>query len=211
MEQKYQANHDQIAPKVFDESHRFVNLFFFEIYEILLILFCFIEVYLFSMKKIIFIILTILQSVASSAQSKSFDVLLRSMIKKTVPIIKVDELESKKNEVVLLDARELNEYEVSHLKNARHVGFNNFSLESVKDIPKTAPIVVYCSIGVRSEKIGEKLVAAGYSNVRNCYGSIFEWVNQGNEVVDMQDKPTKKIHAYNKKWGVWVNKGEKVY
>lgn len=163
------------------------------------------------MKKIIFIVLALIQSTASIAQSKSFDVLLRSLIKKTVPIIKVQELKSKSTEVVLLDARELDEFEVSHLKNARHVGFNNFSLESIEDIPKTAPIVVYCSIGVRSEKIGEKLLAAGYTNVKNCYGSIFEWVNQGNEVVDMQNKPTKKIHAYNKKWGVWVNKGEKVY
>jgi rhodanese-related sulfurtransferase len=145
------------------------------------------------------------------AQSKSFDLLLRSMIKKTVPIIMVAELKTKKNDVFLLDAREREEYEVSHLKNARFVGFKEFDIESVKDISKNAPIVVYCSIGVRSEKIGEKLLAAGYTNVRNCYGSIFEWVNQGNVVVDMDNKPTQKVHAYNKKWGVWVKKGERVY
>jgi rhodanese-related sulfurtransferase len=163
------------------------------------------------MRKIIFIALTISQTLAASAQSKSFDVLLRSMIKKTVPIIMVGELKTKKNDVFLLDAREREEYEVSHLKNARFVGFKEFDLESVKDISKNAPIVVYCSIGVRSEKIGEKLLAAGYTNVRNCYGSIFEWVNQGNVVVDMDNKPTQKVHAYNKKWGVWVKKGERVY
>jgi hypothetical protein len=133
------------------------------------------------------------------------------MIKKTVPIIMVAELKTKKNDVFLLDAREREEYEVSHLKNARFVGFKEFDIESVKDISKNAPIVVYCSIGVRSEKIGEKLLAAGYTNVRNCYGSIFEWVNQGNVVVDMDNKPTQKVHAYNKKWGVWVKKGERVY
>jgi rhodanese-related sulfurtransferase len=163
------------------------------------------------MRKIILLILTILQSLAVSAQSKSFDLLLRSMIKKTVPIIKVQALKSQKEKVILLDARERKEYEVSHLKDARFVGFNDFSLDSVRDIPKSSPIVIYCSIGVRSEKIGEKLLAAGYTNVRNCYGSIFEWVNQGNEVVDMEEKPTNKIHAYNQKWGVWVKKGEKVY
>jgi rhodanese-related sulfurtransferase len=123
----------------------------------------------------------------------------------------VAELKTKKNDVFLLDAREREEYEVSHLKNARFVGFKEFDIESVKDISKNAPIVVYCSIGVRSEKIGEKLLAAGYTNVRNCYGSIFEWVNQGNVVVDMDNKPTQKVHAYNKKWGVWVKKGERVY
>lgn len=163
------------------------------------------------MKKIIFIVLSIFQTLAVSAQSKSFDLLLRSMIKKTVPIIKVQELKSQKEKVVLLDARERKEFEVSHLRDARYVGFNDFSIESIKDIPKNSPIVVYCSIGVRSEKIGEKLLAAGYTNVRNCYGSIFEWVNQGNEVVDMEEKTTQKVHAYNQKWGVWVKKGEKVY
>jgi rhodanese-related sulfurtransferase len=163
------------------------------------------------MKKIIFVILSIFQTLAVSAQSKSFDLLLRSMIKKTVPIIKVQELKAQKGRVVLLDARERREFEVSHLRDARYVGFNDFSIESIKDISKSSPIVVYCSIGVRSEKIGEKLLAAGYTNVRNCYGSIFEWVNQGNVVVDMDNKPTQKVHAYNKKWGVWVKKGERVY
>jgi hypothetical protein len=41
MEEIYQADHDQIAPEVFDETH--VSLFgFLRNYEILLILFCFI-------------------------------------------------------------------------------------------------------------------------------------------------------------------------
>ena len=57
----------------------------------------------------------------------------------------------------------------------------------------------------------EKLKAAGYRNVRNLYGSIFEWVNQDNPVVDNQGKPTQKVHAYSRTWGVWLNKGEKVY
>jgi hypothetical protein len=71
--------------------------------------------------------------------------------------------------------------------------------------------VVYCTVGVRSEKVGEKLKAAGYQNVRNLYGSIFEWVNQGNPVVDNQGKPTQQVHAYSRVWGVWLNKGEKIY
>lgn len=163
------------------------------------------------MKKIILIVLALISSLISHAQSKSFDLLLKKMIKQTVPIIKVDELKNKTKDYVLLDTREYEEFKVSHIKNARYVGFNEFKIESVKDIPKNTPIVVYCSIGVRSEQIGEKLLAAGYSNVKNCYGSIFEWVNEGNQVVDMKDIVTPKVHTYNKKWGVWVKKGEKVY
>jgi len=147
----------------------------------------------------------------SQVESKSFDILLKSMLKNTVTKISVKELIPKIDKVVLLDAREPQEYEVSHLKNAKFVGFNQFNINTLQDIPKNSEIVVYCSIGVRSEKIGEKLKAAGYTNVKNLYGSIFEWVNQGNQVFNTQNLPTKKVHAFNKKWGIWLNKGEKVY
>lgn len=146
----------------------------------------------------------------AQVQSKAFKVLLDTMLSESVPIVSCDELK-KMNHVVLLDAREKREFEVSHLKDARWIGYDTFSFSNLKDIPKDAPIVVYCSIGVRSEKIGEKLQKAGYKNVKNLYGSIFEWVNQGNTVYDMSGKPTTKIHAYDRTWGIWCNKGDKVY
>ena len=86
-------------------------------------------------------------------------------------------------------------------------------LENVADLDKKTPIVVYCSVGYRSEKVGEKLKAAGFLNVKNLYGSIFEWVNEGNPVVGNDNKATAKVHTYNKTWSRWVDKKniEKVY
>lgn len=55
----------------------------------------------------------------------------------------------------LLDDREQRKFEVSHLANARFVGYNDFSLDRVADIPKDSTILVYCSVGYRSEKVGE--------------------------------------------------------
>lgn len=81
----------------------------------------------------------------------------------------------------------------------------------VKDVAKGSEIIVYCSIGKRSEKITQKLTKAGYSNVSNLYGGIFEWVNQGNNVVDLNNKNTNKVHAYSRFWGHWLDKGEKVF
>ena len=72
-------------------------------------------------------------------------------------------------------------------------------------------IVVYCSLGIRSEKISEKLKAEGYSNVRNLYGGIFEWKNKGFEVFDSEGKETEKVHAYSKSWSKWLKNGEKIY
>ncbi len=77
-------------------------------------------------------------------------------------------------------------------------------------IPKNATIVVYCTVGVRSEQVGIRLKKMGYTNVNNLLGSIVEWVNQGNVVVDANNKETKKVHVYSKDYGKWLNKGEKV-
>ena len=147
----------------------------------------------------------------AQTNSRAYKVMLEGMYKHTVPTISCSELKKEQNEVVLLDTRAKREYEVSHLPEARWVGYEEFDLKKVENLPKDTPIVVYCTVGVRSERVGEKLKAAGYKNVRNLYGSIFEWVNQDNTVVDNQGKPTQKVHAYSRTWGVWLNKGEKVY
>lgn len=153
-----------------------------------------------------------LMAITATAQttSRSYKALLESMYQKTVPTITVAQLKQT-NDVVLLDTRARPEYDVSHLPNARWVGYDDFELSRVNDIPKNAPIVLYCSVGYRSEKVGEKLLNAGYTNVKNLYGSLFEWVNQGNGVVDTQGRPTQRVHAYSRLWGVWLKRGEKVY
>lgn len=148
--------------------------------------------------------------IKAQVQSKAYKTVLEGMYKKSVPLVTCDELKKQKN-TILLDTRTKREFEVSHIKNARWVGYEEFKIGSVKDIAKETPIVVYCSVGYRSERIGEQLQRAGYKNIKNLYGSLFEWSNQGNEMVDIQEKPTTKIHAYDHIWGIWVKKGEKVY
>ena len=153
-------------------------------------------------------------SLQAEAQRKvasgSFNTLLKMMLNHNVKEITVPEVISRKN-VIFLDAREKNEYDVSHIKNAFFVGYKNFNVVSLKNFAKGAELIVYCSIGKRSEDITQKLNKAGYTNVKNLYGGIFEWVNQGNEVVDTNNNKTSKVHVYGRLWGQWLNKGEKVY
>jgi rhodanese-related sulfurtransferase len=164
------------------------------------------------MKKLTLFLLLLSSSLAfSQILNKDFDEMLKDLLAHSVNEIGVEEVNDDDENTIFLDAREKNEYEVSHIKNAIWIGYNNFKIKSVKSIPKEAKIIVYCSVGYRSEKISEKLVKSGYTNVYNLYGSIFEWVNQGNAVYDMNGKETLKVHAYNKKWGQWLDKGTKVY
>lgn len=137
---------------------------------------------------------------------------LEKLNKESVPYISFSELQSKKH-FVLLDAREINEYDVSHIENAINVGFNKFDSKKTSALlkDKNATIVVYCSIGVRSEKIGEKLLKLGYKNVYNLYGGIFEWKNNGGTVVTNQNIATDSIHTFSKEWSVYLKKGTKVY
>ncbi|MEM7297825.1 MAG: rhodanese-like domain-containing protein [Bacteroidota bacterium] len=147
----------------------------------------------------------------SSCGQKTFDEKMQSLYKNTVPLIKSDSLEGRLDQVILLDTRAPSEYQVSHLEGARLIDYDNFDMEMIKDISKDEEVIVYCSVGYRSERIGEKLQKAGFTNVKNLYGGIFGWKNEGNEVVGRNDQPTDSVHTYNKSWGQWLFKGIKVY
>lgn len=139
-----------------------------------------------------------------------YDSLLTQLLSHDVQEVSVSQL-TKQEHVIYLDAREWTEYNVSHIAGAIWVGYDDFSFKRLKGISKETEIIVYCSVGYRSEKITEKLVERGYTHVSNLYGGIFEWVNQGNSVVDTDNKLTLKVHAYDKSWGVWLKKGVKIY
>ncbi|MEO5648254.1 MAG: rhodanese-like domain-containing protein, partial [Chitinophagaceae bacterium] len=111
---------------------------------------------------------------------------------------------------VFLDAREDAEFMVSHIRDAIHIGFNNFKPCCLSDLDRSANYIVYCSLGWRSGKICQLLKQHGFANIHNLYGGIFEWVNLGKEVVN-DSIPVRRIHAYSKSWGLWVSCPGKVY
>lgn len=141
-----------------------------------------------------------------------FKLMLDSISQRTVPHVTVEEfIAMSKNEVYVLDIREDEEFQVSHLKNARNVGYFWFDMRKIYDIPLDAEIVLYCSIGTRSEKIAQKLIHAGYKKVHNLYGGIFEWVNAGQPVYKKNGVQTSEIHTHTRNLARWVEKGTKVY
>ena len=126
----------------------------------------------------------------------------------------VQELAMPKTKAIILDAREPKEYKTSHIKNAVLVGYDYFNLDSISEkLPKNKDekIVVYCSLGIRSETIGEKLKKAGYTNVYNLYGGIFEWKNKNFSVYNSEENETENVHTFNEAWSQWLLKGNKVY
>lgn len=163
------------------------------------------------MKQVLFCIFATLSFVGFSQETLSE--LLTIHNTKGIPYITAQELAMPKTKAIILDARELEEYNVSHIKEAIFVGYNSFQIDLIKNklSNKNETIVVYCSLGIRSESIANKLKKAGYNNVFNLYGGIFEWKNNNFKVYNSEGKETDNIHAFSKEWSKWLLKGNKVY
>ena len=114
---------------------------------------------------------------------------------------------------VYLDARETEEYNVSHLPAARHLGYDRMDPSVVADLDRATPLVVYCTVGYRSERAAAELRRAGFTRVYNLYGSLYAWRLAGFPLEDAAGEPTDRVHTYNRKWGTFVpdSIGEKVH
>jgi rhodanese-related sulfurtransferase len=152
--------------------------------------------------------------IGMAACQSDYNQKLRSLYRNSVPLITADSIVEKlqvRENIFLLDTRSPEEYEVSHIAKARFIDYNKFGIQDVADIPKDATVVVYCSVGYRSERIGEKLLKMGFEDVSNLYGGIFQWKNEDRQVVNLQNQPTDSVHTYNRRWSRWLQKGIKVY
>lgn len=153
---------------------------------------------------------TLLFSLPLRAQS-DIDLLLKEYNQRTVPYISVQDVMLQPTNYLLLDTRKIEEYLVSHLPRAIWAGEKVDSTFAKAYPNKSIPIIVYCSVGIRSEDYGESLKALGYTNVQNLYGSIFAWKDQGNLVYNRDEKVTDSIHVFSKQWGKYLNTGIKVH
>lgn len=163
--------------------------------------------------KIIFFLLVFL--VANVQAQKNLDALLLQHNTKSIPYISVEELRMLQlnDTVVVFDAREIEEFKVSHIASAEYIGFNEFSLEAkvLQKLNKNSKIIVYCSLGIRSEEIGEKLKKAGFTNVKNLYGGIFEWKNKNYPVINSKGIETENVHAFSKHWSKYLHSGNPIF
>lgn len=109
-------------------------------------------------------------------------------------------LESAERSPLVLDVRQLEEYEVSHLRGAIHVEPGAAEPLAGMDIDRHMPIVTYCSVGYRSAQLAHRLEELGFTDVANLEGSIFEWANRGRPVV-RDGVEVRQVHPYNRRWG----------
>ncbi len=150
-------------------------------------------------------------AIPQKTNNQLLNIITKSLQSSEVPKINVSEAVAHESSYVFLDSREKEEYNVSHINNAIYVGDKEFNINKIEQLPKDADIIVYCSVGVRSDKIAKEIIGAGYTNVQNMFGGIFEWINEGYPVFDSMGKSTQNIHAYSRMWGMFVNSNHKIY
>jgi rhodanese-related sulfurtransferase len=122
-----------------------------------------------------------------------------------VPMITTDSLAERLRDStavrpLLLDARSPEEYAVSHLPGARRVNPDAQAYPALDSLDRDTPVVVYCSVGVRSGTVAKRLRRQGFTDVANLRGSIFRWANEGRPVVRNGTR-VRAVHPYDATWG----------
>jgi len=111
------------------------------------------------------------------------------------------------SDLLILDTRPIEEYNVSHIPGALQVDPDispvAFRTKFGK-LLKNKKVVVYCSVGRRSSILGDRLhstaLTAGAISIHNIEGGLFGWHNDNRPLVDASGA-TSGIHPYNAYWG----------
>ena len=143
--------------------------------------------------------------------NKKFALLLKNLLSENIPQADIDFVKTLPHDALFIDTRTESEYSVSSISGAIKTGFESFDINILKPVNKDRHLIVFCSIGLRSEKICRLLLKEGYNNVYNLYGGIFEWINRGLPVVDDSGCTLRVIHGFSPLWGLWVKGVKKVY
>jgi molybdopterin/thiamine biosynthesis adenylyltransferase/rhodanese-related sulfurtransferase len=110
--------------------------------------------------------------------SASFDNILQTLKdshKEVKPDTVHTNLQAKQN-FVLIDVRETQEYEQGYVPGAVHISRGFLEIRIEKQIPeKDTPIVLYCGGGTRSLLAAEALSQLGYSDVSSMEGGFSKW------------------------------------
>ena len=78
-------------------------------------------------------------------------------------------------EVVVVDVRTREEYDVGHIENAVLVPNESIGSEMPEALPdKESTLLVYCRSGRRSKDAAQKLLALGYQSIYD-FGGVIDW------------------------------------
>ncbi len=115
------------------------------------------------------------------AEHKGFQELVADAKKKITEISPTDAAtKSKSGDTVIVDVREQDEFDESHIPEAVHMSRGMLELEVDEKFPdRNMTIICHCGGGGRSTLAAESLQKMGYKNVRSMAGGFKAWKAAG--------------------------------
>ena len=116
------------------------------------------------------------------ADNKSFQDLVADAKKKITEISPTDAAAKAKSssDTVIVDVREKDEFDESHIPDAVHMSRGMVELEVEEKFPdRNTTIICHCGGGGRSALAAESLQKMGYKNVRSMAGGFKAWKAAG--------------------------------
>jgi hydroxyacylglutathione hydrolase len=99
----------------------------------------------------------------------------------SLPLLSVFQLKEKldrKEDLVVLDARDQMEWENGRIEGATHIYVGHVE-KRLAEIPPDKPVAVLCSVGHRAGIAASILLRAGFPEVYNVLGSVIAWRHAG--------------------------------
>jgi rhodanese-related sulfurtransferase len=93
----------------------------------------------------------------------------------------------RRDEVLLLDVREQDEWDAGHIEGSVHIPMAELGARQ-DELPQDRPIVAVCRSGNRSAAVTQALSKAGYE-AHNLVGGVAEWRGQNLPLVDERGGP----------------------
>jgi len=81
-----------------------------------------------------------------------------------------------KQTALLIDVREIDEWDAGHIEGARHIALSALMRGDIPKLPKDCEIILYCQKGMRSLQAAHILKAHGCPNIMNMTGGYEAWL-----------------------------------
>jgi rhodanese-related sulfurtransferase len=101
-----------------------------------------------------------------------------------IDVEQVKQLQDNNQNFVLIDVREIEEWEDGYIAGAVHIPKGLIERDITKYAPdKNTKIILYCRSGTRSFYATQSLLSLGYTDVHNMQGGIIAWSQANFEIL----------------------------
>ena len=94
----------------------------------------------------------------------------------------VQEMRRRGDDVMYLDVREPNEWNLGHVPGAVHLPRGTLETKVEQLVPRDRKVVIYCAGGNRSALAADTMQQMGYTDVASMSGGWREWIGSGGDV-----------------------------